>query len=80
MKTLSISDAKQSLGRVADQIVDSGEPVVLVRGSKLLILQPYDPPAPIPNHPVGYFADAMTPEEIDESNLLAQDSPAELVD
>ncbi len=54
MKTLSISEAKQSLGRVADQIVESGEPVVLVRGAKLLILQTYDPPAPIPSHPVGY--------------------------
>jgi hypothetical protein len=45
MKTCSLSEAKSSLGRLADDAL-KGRPTVIVRGGKLLILQAYDPPDP----------------------------------
>ena len=45
MKTCSLSEAKSSLGRLADEALN-GRPTVIARGGKLLILQAYDPPNP----------------------------------
>jgi hypothetical protein len=45
MKTCSLSKAKSSLGRLADEAL-KGRPTVIVRGAKLLILQAYEPPDP----------------------------------
>jgi hypothetical protein len=45
MKTCSLSEAKSSLGRLADDAL-KGRPTVIVRGGKLLILQAYEPPDP----------------------------------
>ncbi len=44
LKTCSLSDAKSTLGRLADEAL-KGNPTVIVRGGKLLILKAYDPPA-----------------------------------
>ncbi len=43
MKTCSLSEAKSSLGRLADDAL-KGRPTIIVRGAKLLILQAYNPP------------------------------------
>ncbi len=45
MKTCSLSEAKTSLGRLADEAL-RGHPTVIARGGKLLILQAYEPPNP----------------------------------
>ena len=45
MKTCSLSEAKSSLGRLADEALN-GHPTVIIRGGKLLILQAYEPPDP----------------------------------
>jgi hypothetical protein len=45
MKTCSLSEAKSSLGKLADEAL-KGRPTVIIRGGKLVILQSYDPPAP----------------------------------
>jgi hypothetical protein len=45
MKTCSLSEAKSSLGKLADDAL-RGNPTVIARGGKLLILQAYDPPEP----------------------------------
>jgi hypothetical protein len=45
MKTCSLSEAKSSLGRLADEAL-KGRPTVIVRGGRLLILQAYNPPTP----------------------------------
>jgi hypothetical protein len=45
MHSCSLSEAKSSLGRLADEAL-KGRPTVIARGGKLLILQAYDPPAP----------------------------------
>jgi hypothetical protein len=45
MKTCSLSEAKSSLGRLADDAL-AGRPTVIARGGKLLILQAYEPPDP----------------------------------
>jgi hypothetical protein len=45
MKTCSLSQAKSSLGKLADDAL-KGRPTVIVRGGKLVILRAYDPPAP----------------------------------
>ena len=45
MKTCSISEAKQKLGRLADAAL-KGQPTVIVCGSQLVILQAYEFPDP----------------------------------
>ena len=45
MKTCSLSEAKSSLGKLADAALQ-GNPTVIVRAGKLLILKAYDPPDP----------------------------------
>jgi hypothetical protein len=45
MKTCSLSEAKVSLGRLADDAL-RGHPTVISRGGKLLILRAYEPPDP----------------------------------
>lgn len=45
MKTCSLSEAKSSLGRLADEAL-KGKPTVITRGGKLLILKAYEPPNP----------------------------------
>ena len=45
MNTCSLSEAKSSLGKLADAALQ-GKPTVISRGGKLLILQAYNPPDP----------------------------------
>jgi hypothetical protein len=74
MQTLSVSQAKQQLGKVADAAL-RGKPVLIIRKSKLLILQAYEMPEPIPMRPPGYFHDLYTKEEVAEVNYLASRAP-----
>ena len=73
MQTISVSQAKQRLGKVADDAL-KGKPVLIIRKSKLLILQAYDLPEPIPRRPAGYFRDLYSKDEIGEVNYLASKS------
>ena len=45
MNTCSLSEAKSSLGRLADAALQ-GHPTVISRSGKLLILRAYEPPDP----------------------------------
>jgi hypothetical protein len=45
VNTCSLSEAKSSLGRLADAALQ-GRPTVISRGGKLLILRAYHPPDP----------------------------------
>ena len=45
MKTYKLSEAKSSLGRLADAALQ-GHPTVISHGGKLLISQAYEPPGP----------------------------------
>jgi hypothetical protein len=45
MNTCSLSEAKSSLGRLADAALQ-GHPTVISRSGKLLILRAYEPPNP----------------------------------
>ncbi len=74
MQTLSVSQAKQRLGKVADSVL-RGKPVLIIRKSKLLILQAYELPEPIPLRPPGYFKDLYTDQEVAEINYLASRAP-----
>ena len=78
MKTLSISEAKRELGRVADRALE-GEPVFIIRKSRILALQEYRLPEPVPARPAGYFADCYTPDEIKESNRAASIGPKKII-
>ena len=78
MKALSISEAKRELGRVADQALQ-GETIFIVRKSRILALQEYRLPEPVPARPPGYFADCHAPDEIGESNRLASVGPKRIV-
>lgn len=77
MKTMSVSQAKQQLGKVADAAL-RGQPVLIVRKSKLLILQAYEMPEPIPLRPPGYFRDLYTEAEVKDVNYLAARAGNEL--
>jgi hypothetical protein len=72
--TVSISEAKQRLGEIADR-----EHIVIVRKSKLLTLKPLEMPEPIPMRPPGYFADCYDKEAAGESNRLAARSIRKIV-
>ena len=56
MKTCSITEAKSRLGKLADAAL-RGNPTIISRGGKLVILQAYEADAPIRLRPPGYFAD-----------------------
>ena len=43
MRTCNLSEAKTTLGRLADEAL-RGHPTVITRGGRLLILQAYEPP------------------------------------
>ena len=78
MKTLSISEAKRRLGAVADEALH-GEKIIIIRKSRLLSLQEYQPVESIPQRPPGYFKDAYTKAEAKESNRFAARSPQRVV-
>jgi len=78
MKTLSISEAKRRLGAVADEVL-KGEKVIIIRKSRLLTLQEYEPVESIPMRPPGYFKNLYSKAEARKSNRLAADSPQRIV-
>ena len=76
--TVSISEAKQRLGEIADRAIE-GEHILIVRKSKLLVLKPLELPEPVPMRPPGYFGDCYDRDAIRESNMLASRSVRKLV-
>lgn len=46
MKTCTVSEAKGKLGKLADDAL-CGQPTIIVRGGKLVVLQAYE----LPDHP-----------------------------
>ncbi len=46
--TISISEAKQRLGEIANRAIE-GDHIVIVRKSKLLVLKPLEIPEPVPS-------------------------------
>jgi prevent-host-death family protein len=76
--TISISEAKQRLGEMADRAV-AGEHIVIVRKSRLLVLKPLELPEPVPMRPPGYFDDCYDRHAIKESNELAARSIQKIV-
>ena len=75
MNYLTLSSAKPKLGRLMDDVLRKGEPVVIRRGNRFVQLSEYVLPEPIPQHPVGYFAVAETPAEYERANRLASLGP-----
>lgn len=73
VKTLTISEAKKNLEKVADRALE-GEAVFIKRKTKLLALLPCLPVAP-----PDYFRDDYGPEEIRESNTLAAQAPKGII-
>jgi hypothetical protein len=76
--TVSISEAKQRLGEIADRAIE-GDHIVIVRKSKLLVLKPLEVPEPVPMRPSGYFQDCYDEEAVKESNRLAARSVRKIV-
>ena len=61
MKTLSVTEAKPRLGRLVDDVLNKGRPVILRRGTRWVKIVEHTPPEPIPERAPGYFAaDAAT--------------------
>lgn len=56
MKTRSITEAKNALGKLADAAL-RGRPTLISRGGKLVVLQAFSPDGPSAFRPPGYFAD-----------------------
>ncbi len=78
MKTMSISEAKRRLGAVADEAL-RGEKIIIIRKSRLLTLQEFEPIESIPMRPPGYFKNLYTKAEAKKSNRLAAESPQRIV-
>ena len=76
--TVSISEAKQRLGEIADRAIE-GEQIVIIRKSKLLVLKPLELPASVPARPPGYFKDCYDKAAAKESNKLAARSAKKIV-
>jgi hypothetical protein len=76
--TLSISEAKQRLGEIADRAIQ-GEQIVIIRKSKLLILKELEIPEPVPMRPPGYFEECYDKAAVEESNQLARRSVRRVV-
>ncbi len=76
--TVSISEAKQRLGEIADRALE-GEHIVIVRKSKLLVLKQLEIPEPVPMRPHGYFADCYDKAEAKASNKLGARSARKIV-
>jgi hypothetical protein len=76
--TVSISEAKQRLGEIADRALE-GEQIVIVRKSKLLVLKQLEIPEPVPLRPRGYFEDCYGKTDAKDSNKLAARSARKLV-
>ena len=68
--TVSISEAKQRLGEIADRAIE-GEQIVIIRKSQLLVLKRLEMPVPVPMRPQGYFDDCYDKTAAKESNKLA---------
>lgn len=78
MTTLSVSEAKQRLGEIADRAIQ-GEQIVIIRKSKLLVLKELEIPEPVPVRPPGYFDDCYGEADVQELNELAAYSVQKLV-
>lgn len=76
--TVSISEAKQRLGEMADRAIE-GEHIVIVRKSKLLVLKPLELPEPVAMRPPGFFQDCYDEDAVKESNALAARSIRKIV-
>jgi hypothetical protein len=76
--TVSISQAKQRLGEIADRAIQ-GEQIVIIRKSKLLVLKQLEVPEPVPMRPPGYFEDCYDKAAAKESNKLAARSARRIV-
>ena len=76
--TISISEAKQRLGEIADRAIQ-GEQIVIIRKSRLLILKELDLPEPIPMRPPGFFEDCYDKTAARESNKFARRSARKVV-
>jgi hypothetical protein len=76
--TVSISQAKQRLGEIADRALE-GEQIIIVRKSKLLVLKQLEIPEPVPMRPPGYFEDCYDKTAAKESNKLAARSTRRIV-
>jgi hypothetical protein len=76
--TVSISEAKQRLGEIADRAIE-GEQIVIIRKSQLLVLKRLEMPEPVPLRPQGYFDDCYDKAAVRESNKLAARSTRHIV-
>ena len=73
MKTYTVSEAKRSLGALADEAL-RGEVVVIVRKTRRLVLRELPEMEPVPARPEGFFEDCYTKEEAALDNRLAKGS------
>ena len=76
--TISISEAKQRLGEIADRAIQ-GEQIVIIRKSRLLVLKELEIPDPVPVRPPGYFEDCYDKIAVKESNKLGRRSVRKVV-
>jgi len=76
--TISISEAKQRLGEIADRAIQ-GEQIVIIRKSRLLVLKELEIPEPIPIRPPGFFDDCYDRIAVKKSNSLGRRSVRKLV-
>jgi hypothetical protein len=78
VKTYSVAESGRELQVIAEEALL--EPVVLILGSRLLIVQEYEAPEPSPVRPPGYFDAADEPGEAAWENSLTASATSEWVE
>jgi hypothetical protein len=53
METITLSQVKARLGRIVDQAIRTGQPVIGRRGTKFFQIAPWEPMEPLNYRPVG---------------------------
>ena len=75
MKTYTVAESGRELQAIAEEALR--EPVVLILGARLLIIQEYEALEPIPVRPPGYFDAADEPDEAAWENSLTASATTE---
>jgi len=74
MKTMTFSETKRDFSKVVDS-VDRGNEVLFRRRDRVYRIEVVPEPKPLPIHPVGYFDESFTDEELKIHNELMKDAP-----
>ena len=78
VKTYAVAESGRELQVIAEEALR--EPVMLILGARLLIVQEYEAPEPIPVRPLGFFDAGDEPDQAAWENSLTASATTELLE